>query len=601
MYSGGWGGHGPRAQFMNYPRRVEELHIRGLGVSPGLAVGRVYFHRKLLVEPELETVAPEQAGHEWERFERAVSQTKAQLQELLDRAADDAGAEQAGIFEAHLLMAEDPTLVSEVERGIRGEHLRAEGAFYRVMEHYMAAMRKFDDAYLRDRVTDLDDVTRRVLANLRGEPRLGGAEFEHVLLAHDLAPSETMEMDRAHLLGFATEAGSPTSHTAILARSLGIPAVVGLHDIHSHVRPDDTVLLDGAAGVLIVNPMRETIATYESARRRRARVDSQLYALRDGEAVTRDGRRILVAANIELADEIGAVMSQGAEGVGLYRTEFLFLNQDSFPTEEGQAADYAAAARGAGEHGIIIRTLDIGGDKLPADDDWKTEGNPFLGWRGIRRSLQQPDLFRTQLRAILRASAHGRVRLMYPLVSGVEEIRQANALLDACMDELAAEGVPFDRAISRGAMIEVPSAAVVADLLAEEVDFFSVGTNDLIQYSIAVDRVNERVADLYQPCHPAIMRLLQNVVQAAEPAGLWVGVCGEMAGDIVLTPLLVGLGFTELSVGASQIPRVKHAIRTLDAGECRGLVKRVLGLRHHGEILARSRQMARSYYAELLE
>jgi phosphotransferase system enzyme I (PtsI) len=250
---------------------------------------------------------------------------------------------------------------------------------------------------------------------------------------------------------------------------------------------------------------------------------------------------------------------------------------------------------------VIIRTLDIGGDKLPVDGEWQTEGNPFLGWRGIRRSLQQIDLFRTQLRAILRASAYGRVRVMYPLVSGVEQVRQANALLTACMEELAAEGIPFDGGIGRGAMIEVPSAAVIADMLAEEVDFFSVGTNDLIQYSIAVDRVNERVADLYQPCHPAIVRLLQNIVKAAQPAGLWVGVCGEMAGDILLTPLLVGLGFTELSVGASQIPRVKHAIRTLDAGECRDLVRRALGLRHHNEILARSRQMARSYYAELLE
>jgi phosphotransferase system enzyme I (PtsI) len=577
------------------------VHIRGLGVSPGLAVGRVHFHRELLVEPDMEKVAPERADEEWALFRRALAQTKEQLQDLLDRAADNAGAEQAGIFEAHLLMAEDPALLAEVERGIRRDHLRAEGAFYRVMDHYMAAMRKFDDSYLRERVTDLDDVTRRVLANLRGEQRLGGVEFAHVLLAHDLAPSETMEMDREQVLGFATEAGSPTSHTAILARSLGIPAVVGLHDVHSHVRPEDTVLLDGASGVLIVNPAPETIAILESARRRRARVDSQLYALREGEAITRDGRRIQVAANIELADEIDAVMSQGAEGVGLYRTEFLFLNQDRFPNEEEQAADYAAAARGAGEHGVIIRTLDIGGDKLPVGDDWQAEGNPFLGWRGIRRSLQQQDLFRTQLRAILRASAHGKVRVMYPLVSGVEEVRVANALLAACMDELDAEGVDFDRTLARGAMIEVPSAAVVADLLAEEVDFFSVGTNDLIQYAIAVDRVNERVANLYQPCHPAIVRLLQHVVEAARPAGLWVGVCGEMAGDILLTPLLVGLGFSELSVGASQIPRVKHAIRTLDAGECRDLVQRSLAMRHHAEILDRSRQMARSYYAELLE
>jgi phosphotransferase system enzyme I (PtsI) len=586
---------------MNRPQRPEEVHIRGLGVSPGLAIGRVHFHHELLVEPALEVVARDQADPEWKRFGEALAQTKSQLQDLLDRAADDVGAEQAGIFEAHLLMAEDPALLAEVERGIRQDHLKAEGAFYRVMEHYMAAMRKFVDPYLRERVTDLDDVTRRVLANLRGEQRRGGVDFAHVLLAHDLAPSETMEMNRDQVLGFATEAGSPTSHTAILARSLGIPAVVGLHDIHSHVRADDMVLLDGAAGVLIVCPSPETIDTYESARRRRGRVDAQLHALREGEAITRDGRRIQVAANIELSDEIDAVMNQGAEGVGLYRTEFLFLNQGRYPTEDEQTAHYSAAARGAGEHGVIIRTLDIGGDKLPVDDEWQAEGNPFLGWRGIRRSLQQVEIFRTQLRAVLRASVHGRVRVMYPLVSGVEEVRQANALLSECMEELTAEGIPFDAGISRGAMIEVPSAAVVADMLAEEVDFFSVGTNDLIQYAIAVDRVNERVADLYQPCHPAIIRLLQNIVRAAEPAGLWVGVCGEMAGDILLTPLLVGLGFSELSVGASQIPRVKHAIRTLDASECRELVRRSLGLRHHAEILARSRQMARSYYAELLD
>jgi phosphotransferase system enzyme I (PtsI) len=462
-------------------------------------------------------------------------------------------------------------------------------------------MRRFDDAYLRERVSDLDDVTRRVLANMRGVTAPAAPQAPYVLVAHDLAPSETLEMDRDQVLGFATEAGSQTSHTAILARSLGMPAVVGLHDLHSHVHAGDTVLLDGGAGVLIVNPWDETIRIHEASRRRRDRIDSQLHALREAEAITRDGHRVIVGANIELSDEIEGVMRHGAEGVGLYRTEMHFLDRKELPDEEEQAAHYSAVAKRAGELGVIIRTLDVGGDKLAAGDDWSAEENPFLGWRGIRRSLQQPEVFKEQLRAILRASAHGRVGVMYPLVSGIEEVRQANLLLQECEAELRARGVPFHPHIDRGAMIEVPSAAVMADELAREVDFFSVGTNDLIQYTIAVDRVNERVSDLYQPCHPAILRLLQTVVEEGRAAGIRVGLCGEMAGDIVLMPLLVGLGFHELSVGASQLPRVKHAIRTLDAGECRSLVARLRTFQHHAEIRGRCREMARSYYGELLE
>jgi phosphoenolpyruvate-protein phosphotransferase (PTS system enzyme I) len=582
-------------------RRDEEIYIRGIGVSPGLAVGKARFHEHFFIEPEVVQVGEGEADGEWARFNAGLAATKAQLQALLDRATGSAGSQDAGIFEAHLLMAEDPALLAEVEKGIRRDHLAAEGAFFRVMQRYVNAMKRFDDEYLRERVSDLDDVTRRVLMNMGGVAASAKAEFPHVLLAHDLAPSETIDLDRDWVLGFATEAGSQTSHTAILARSLGTPAVVGLHDLHSHVRAGDTVLLDGSSGVLIVNPWRETITTYESSRRRRDRVNSQLHSLRLGDATTRDGHRVLVAANIELADEIMAVMQQGAEGVGLYRTELHFLDREALPDEEEQTTHYTAVARGVGEYGAIIRTLDVGGDKIPAPGQWSEEENPFLGWRGIRRSLQQPAIFKQQLRAILRASAQGKVSVMYPLVSGVEEIRQANSLIDECQEELRAQGIPFDAQLERGAMIEVPSAAVMADLLAPEVDFFSVGTNDLIQYTMAVDRVNERVSDLYQPCHPAILRLLKSVVDAAGSAGIWVGVCGEMASDIVLTPLLVGLGFHELSVAASQLPRVKHAVRTLDAAECRALVKRLSGLHHHSEIYSRCREMARSYYAELLE
>lgn len=583
-------------------RPSQEIHIRGLGVSPGLAVGRAHFHEAFFIQPENAKAPAVEADTEWERFQRALAVTKEQLQDLLGRAADSAGTQQAGIFEAHLLMAEDPALLAEVEKAIRVESWRADSAFYRVMDRYITAMRQFDDPYLRERVADLEDVTRRVLRNLEGDTQRAQEKSPHVLLAHDLTPSETVEMDKNRVLGFATEAGSATSHTAILARSLGIPAVVGLHDLRPHVQAGDTVLLDGSEGVLIINPTEETISTYESARQRRAKIDRQLYALREGEAFTRDGRRIIVSANIELASEVDGALAQGAEGIGLYRTEFLFLNRQTWPDEEEQAANYIRAAQAAGPHGIIIRTLDVGGDKLPGrEPDWQPEVNPFLGWRGIRRSLRQPEIFRQQVRAILRASAYGKVRIMFPLIATLDEVRGANAMVDRCMAELRAEGIPFDEHLERGAMIEVPSAAVIADLIAPEVDFLSVGTNDLIQYTIAVDRVNERVADLYQPCHPAIVRLLKQTVQAAESAGIWTGVCGEMAGDLVLTPLLIGLGFQELSMGATQIPRLKHAIRTLDAAECRAMVDRLLAARVPQGIYTRCRQMARSYYAELLE
>ena len=583
----------------------DEVRIVGLGVSPGVAIGRAHLAEGFFSEPTLNAIPPAAADREWARFQEAIERTKRQLQGLLDRAATDAGAGHAGIFEAHLLMAEDPSLLKAVERGIREQHLQAEGVFHREMQRYMQAMRRFDDDYLRERVIDLEDVMRRILGNMGGPCDTSAPDFPHILLAHDLAPSQTLEMDRALMLGFATEVGSQTSHTAILARSLGIPAVVGLYDVHSHIRGGDDILLDGAEGVLIVRPRPDTVAAYQSRQRRRARVDTQLIAIRHGDATTRDGHRVTISANIELAEEMPTVMNSGAEGVGLYRTEFLFMNRRDWPTEDEQAENYSAVARQAGEHGVIIRTLDIGGDKLPSHTPdappTAPEGNPFLGFRGIRRSLQEPHIFKRQLRAILRASAVGRVRVMYPLLSGLDEIRQANAILAECMDELRREGIPFDGKIERGAMIEVPSAAVMADVIGDEADFFSVGTNDLIQYTIAVDRVNERVANLYQPWHPAIVRLLKMVVDAAASNHIWAGLCGEMAGDLAMTPLLLGLGFSELSVSAIQIPRLKHAVRSLYIHECRTLVQRVLRMRHDREIFSRTRELARTYYAELLE
>jgi phosphoenolpyruvate-protein phosphotransferase (PTS system enzyme I) len=583
-------------------KKTAEIFIRGLGVSPGLAVGPAFFTTTFFYEPtEDETIAPAEVDKEWQRFETALGQTRDQLQALLGKAANSVGMEQAGIFDAHLLMAEDPTLLAQVKKLILTEYRTAEAAFYQATRRYVEAMKRIDDEYLRERLADLEDVVRRVLQNLRGGMESRHPKTGHVLLAHDLAPSETMDLDRQYVYGFATEAGSQTSHTAILARSLDIPAVVGMRDLHSYVQPGDQVLIDGTEGVFIVHPTEETVALYENAHRRRRRISEQLFQLRHIDSVTRDGVKIVVAANIESADEMPIVTEQAADGVGLVRTEFLFLERETPPDEEEQFEHYRRIAEAAGSAGAIIRTLDIGGDKMPSHDQAEPEANPFLGWRGIRRSLQEPALFKTQLRAILRASACGRVRLMYPLVSSLEEVRAAQTLLAQCQLELSEAGIAYDSSMEVGAMIEVPSAALSADLIASEVDFFSVGTNDLIQYTLAIDRINERVAHLYQPWHPAIFRLLQLVVEAAQKNGIWAGVCGEMAGDLIMTPLLVGLGFTELSVGSSRIPRLKHAVRTLDQAECAAMVEKLRRLNHPSDIYQRSRELARSYYAELLE
>jgi phosphoenolpyruvate-protein phosphotransferase (PTS system enzyme I) len=577
-----------------------ELRLRGLGVSPGIAIGAAHYSAGSWVEPEPVTVELSQIESEVARFQRALTVTREQIAGLL-ALVQDAGGE-AGIFEAHLLMVDDPMLVAKVEKSIREEAIQAEGAFWKVIQRFTAAMRQIDDEYLRERVSDIDDVAQRVLSAMGGCCAAGGRPtFPHVLLAHDLAPSETVEMDRSVVRGFATEAGSQTSHTTILARSLGIPAVVGLVDIESHIFSGDTVLIDGYAGLLILRPTEETLSAYEDIQSRRGRIDEQLHRLSSRPATTRDGHTVTISANIELAREIETVLAQGAQGVGLYRTEFLFLNRRSWPTEDEQVVEYMKVAQSVGSDGVIIRTLDLGGDKMPVRNDAEPEANPFLGWRGLRRSLGELDVFRAQLRAILRASAVGKVRLMFPLVSDVGQLVRARGIVYECMEALKAEGRPFDETLEIGAMIEVPSAAVVADLIAPEVDFFSIGTNDLIQYTLAVDRGNERVSDLYEPCHPAVIRLIEHVCAAAEPLGRWVGVCGEMASDLRLTPLLIGLGVTELSVGGAIIPRLKHAVRMLDASECRTLVARARSAHQAQDVFRLCREMARTYYAELLE
>jgi phosphotransferase system enzyme I (PtsI) len=580
-----------------------EVRLQGIGVAPGIAQGVALVHAPDEDEAPSYPIREEDIPGEIARLRNALAATRAQISESQQRIADAIGAKDAGIFDAHLLVVEDQTLIDEVLRLVREQRRNIEHVYQQVANGYARTLSEIDDPYLRERALDIHDVTRRVLRNLLGKsPRtLATAEHPHLLVAADLTPSDTAQMNRALVLGFATDAGSRTSHTAIMARSLDLPAVVGLHDATGQIATGDPILIDGYSGLVFIRPSERTLYEYGEIENRKTRVEEQLTHLRDTAANTRDGRHIVLSANIELPEDVGNVVSSGAEGIGLYRTEFFFLNQVSLPDEEEQYQNYLQVARAIHPHKVIIRTLDLGGDKIAQSLGESEEQNPFLGWRAIRLCLERTDLFKQQLRAMLRASAEGGVRIMYPMISGLGELRRANAILDECRRELRAEGKAFAENLEVGAMIEVPSAAVTADLLASEVDFFSIGTNDLIQYTIAVDRLNERIAHLYEPTHPAILRMIRGVTEAAHARGKWVGVCGEVAGEVSLTPLLIGLGIDELSVGAATVPAVKRAIQALNTEECRGLADEALSDDDPVRILERSAAHARARYPELFE
>jgi phosphotransferase system enzyme I (PtsI) len=443
-----------------------------------------------------------------------------------------------------------------------------------------------EDEYLRERATDLRDVGRRVIANLLGKERetLARLEEEVVVVAYDLAPSDTASMVKEKVIGFATDTGSRTSHTAIMARALEIPAVVGLGAVTAAIKSGDIVIVDGSHGVVIVNPDPATLFEYQEMQRRYVLFERELEKLKELPAETTDGYKVTLAANIELPEEIEHVKSHGADGVGLYRSEFLYMNRPDFPSEEEQFEAYRAVAESLAPKSIIIRTLDLGGDKFISQLDMPAEMNPFLGCRAIRFCLERPDIFKAQLRALLRATVFGSVKVMFPMISGVTELRTALAILDETKRELAAEEKEFDPNLQVGVMIEIPSAAMTADILAKEVDFFSIGTNDLIQYTLAVDRVNERIAHLYDPLHPAILRFIKWIIDAGHNAGIWVGMCGEMAADPLFTMILLGLGLDEFSMGSVAVPGIKKIVRSVSMQESKELARTVFGLSTADEI-----------------
>jgi len=581
-----------------------EVIYQGIPASPGISIGPLHVMARGFSAPEVYEIEESEVPHEQERLATALEVTKKQLIELQQRLEALAGGKESDIFEAHRMLLEDRAVVDKVMDAITERGQNAEYAFYAVMQNFLEAMRRIPDPYFRERTADIEDVCQRVLRNFRaegGETRHQLPEEQHILVAYDFSPSDTAAMNRRHILGFAAELGSVNSHTAILARALGIPAVLGLDGTVIGIKTLTPGILDGYAGKLILHPSEETLHHYRTLSAEKAKVRSALEAMRDAATDTTDGRPITLSANIELIDELPLVKRSGAKGIGLYRTEFLLLNGEEMPDEAQQTRAYARMAKEMAPHTVIVRTLDSGGDKLPVEPLTDPEPNPFLGWRGIRVSLSRPAMFKDQLRAILRASAHGKIAVMFPMVSGLSELKRARATVLECMDELSKADIPFNPDMPVGVMIEVPSAAVCADLLAPEVDFFSIGTNDLIQYTVAVDRVNPHVADLYRPTHPAVIRLIKRTIDAANSNGIWTGVCGEMAGDIRLTPLLIGLGVEELSVGPHQVPRVGQAVRSLSHAECAAMADEALKKGHSYEILGLSLALARKYYGNLLD
>lgn len=553
--------------------------LKGIGVSPGFAVGKaLVFHTDDEFSVAPQSISTEDIAKEIARFEDALTCTRAEILGIRKKLSAQIGHEHSDIFNAHLLILEDRTLIEDVIALLKKDMVNAEYAFATVVKRYFQVFAEIDDEYLRERISDIKDVGRRVLQNLYGEEKrsIDTLREKVVIVAHDLSPSDTATLDRSKILAFVTEVGGPTSHTAILARSMEIPAIVGVDRVTAQVKRGDPVIVDGAHGIFILDPDESSLE--ECSRQEKIFSDQvlELDKLKNLPAETPDGHKILVGANIEFHDEIPSVISHGAEGIGLYRTEYFYLNRIDLPTEEEQFRAYKQVAERMSPQSVIIRTLDLGGDKFASSLEVPQEMNPFLGWRAIRFCLARIDIFKAQLRAIMRASAYGSLKVMYPMISNVQELMRANEILKECCDELDRERVEFDRHIQIGAMIEIPSAALMSDILARHVNFFSIGTNDLIQYTLAVDRINEKIAYLYQPTHPAILRLIHMTVENGHKAGIWVGVCGEMSMDPTVAILLLGLGIDEISTSPFVVPKVKKAIRSVSYDKAKLLAEKAM-------------------------
>ena len=553
------------------------MRIQGISGSRGVAVGNVYrYIQEEIVIPDY-TVAEGMVEDEIGKFAAAMAATLKQLDTIRQKALDEMGPEEAAIFEAHMQIAQDPSLSDGIKSLVESSHTNVVAATAQTIETFANIFLGMEDAYMRERGADIKDIGDRLMRNMLGmNPRgLSHISGEVILVAQDLAPSDTASLDKNVVKGIVTAAGGPTSHAAIMARTLEIPAVMGVGDIESFVDGDKAVVL-GTDGIVEMNP---SDADWDEYTNQVAAFQEELKRLRESanlEATTTDGHHVELFGNIGKAKDAKNALTMGAQGIGLYRTEFLYMENDELPAEDVQFEEYKKVAQDMKGKPVIIRTMDIGGDKELKCLDLPSEMNPFLGYRAIRISLNRPDIFKVQLRALLRASAFGDIHIMYPMIASVEEVKQANAMLDECKEELTAEGKEFNKDIKVGIMIEVPAAAVISPILAKYVDFFSIGTNDLCQYTLAVDRMNEAIGSLYQPLHPGVLRLIKHVIDASHEQGKFTGMCGELASDPVATMILLGLGLDEFSMTASSIPLIKNILRSVSKAECEEVANKAL-------------------------
>ena len=553
------------------------MRIQGISGSRGVAVGNVYrYIQEEIVIPDY-TVADDKVEEEIGKFAAAMAATLKQLDTIRQKALDEMGPEEAAIFEAHMQIAQDPSLSDGIKSLVESSHTNVVAATAQTIETFANIFLGMEDPYMRERGADIKDIGDRLMRNMLGmNPRgLSHISGEVILVAQDLAPSDTASLDKNVVKGIVTAAGGPTSHAAIMARTLEIPAVMGVGDIECFVDGDKAVVL-GTDGIVEINP---SDADWDEYTNQAAAFQEELKRLRESanlEATTTDGHHVELFGNIGKAKDAKNALTMGAQGIGLYRTEFLYMENDELPAEDVQFEEYKKVAQDMKGTPVIIRTMDIGGDKELKCLDLPSEMNPFLGYRAIRISLNRPDIFKVQLRALLRASAFGDIHIMYPMIASVEEVKQANAMLDECKDELTAEGKEFNKDIKVGIMIEVPAAAVISPILAKYVDFFSIGTNDLCQYTLAVDRMNEAIGSLYQPLHPGVIRLIKHVIDASHEQGKFTGMCGELASDPVATMILLGLGLDEFSMTASSIPLIKNILRSVSKAECEEVANKAL-------------------------
>lgn len=566
----------------------EEIILKGTAASAGVADGRALLY--LQSDPDVPSydLSEDSIELEIKRFDQAIIETREQISEIRNKVAASLGEGEARIFDAHLMVLEDNALIEEVISAVRSTRKNVESCYKQVAQRYISFFSSMEDEYLKERVTDIQDVSQRLLQNLIGTQKtsLSDLAADSIVVSEDIKPSDTADMDRSKLLGFVTDEGGQTSHSVIMARAMGIPAVVGLHDATRKIKTGDQIIIDGYNGIVVINPSQERLDTYGNLAKERLAQNEIYRSTLEKPSQTKDGISVKLMSNIEGAQEMGQVLAMNSSGVGLFRTEGIFLRHHGYPSESVQYEEYAAVAKAAGKHPVIIRTLDLGGDKTlgvnSAEDD-----HSFMGFRAIRFCLENQDIFKTQLRSILRASAFGDVKIMYPMISGVDELKQANQILDSVKEELRNEAIEFNEAIEVGTMVEIPSAAAIIDLLSEESDFFSIGTNDLIQYLMAVDRLNGRVAHLYEPAHPAVLRTLKWIMDGAGRVNKPVSVCGEIASDPIYASLLLGMGADSLSLTPTMLPEIKYLVRNMEISAARTLVDEVLALKDSGAVVRR--------------